>query len=597
MSTTQLINPALYLDPSSVTVVTLLSGNSYAIPDYQRDYSWTEEEVKLLWDDLAATATKSFNTAGGLVANPTPHFLGPIVLQTFPSVLDRAPEVMDGQQRLVTLTALFSVLCEFAGDLALQAEKDSWTQSLKQLLFTYIAGNKVSRLTLSRDDHHYQELVCNRFTKADREAYLSAAGVPKKSVISRLGVCTDTLYKGVLSFVGPAPAPDRDAKLIQLFKTAMQLTVVLQMKVTEQGAAYEIFEGLNARGLDLQQADLLKNKLYALADQQGTKASVGTAWERIVKAIQQQSLISLTEFFHFHLVSKYRDSKLHELYRDVLAHLTVSGNTAKDYAEDAAGTAEAIQQVLEAGASFTPAVARDVESIRDLIRNKYALTLLISGASRYQLTSPQMADIIRLTHHYVFRRFVVEGLSLSSYASEITKVAREVRSGAIADVAALGARLAVLSKDAVFEERLRDFIAPNNKVGFYVLEMIENHITANAGTMVQRQSISQHLEHIMPKSPTQTEWAHVYGDPNYADYLNRIGNFLVLEADKNSHIRNKGFSFKNSNQAQLDYQRSKMTLPKSVDSYLVNGEWTFQSIKDRQVALVTAYASAVWGLS
>lgn len=595
MATTQLINPSTFLEPSTVTVVTLLANSNYAIPDYQRDYSWTEEQVRALWDDLVGTATKAYSAGGSLVPNPAPHFLGAVVLQIYPLQSNRIPEVMDGQQRLVTLTALFSVLCEFASQLTQPAERDSWTSSLKQLLFTHLAGNKVPKLTLARDDQHYQELVSNRFSHADRSAYLATVTVLKNSVLARLKMCTDTLYSAASNYVGPVGAAGRDAKLIQLFRTAMELTIVLQMRVMEQGVAYEVFESLNARGLELQQADLLKNKLYALADQQGTKSYVIAAWQRIVKAIEQQSLITLTEFFYFHLVAKYREAKQSELYGEVLAHLSTPGKTARDYAEDAARAAEAIQQILEAGSSFSPAVARDIESIRDLITNKYALVLLLAGASRYPITSAEMGEVIRVTHHYVFRRFIVEGLGVGAYSSEITRTAREFSSSGIADVAALKARLGTHSVQAVFEAKFKEFIAPTNKMGFYVLEMIENYIMAGAGTMVQRQSISQHLEHIMPKRPVQAEWAHVYGDPNYNEYLNRIGNLLVLEANKNSHIKNKSFVFKNANPANLDYQHSGMTLPKDAQLFLDGGQWTFKSIADRQATLVTNYA-IVWAL-
>src|SRR5215211_4902649 len=142
MPTLQLIRPETFLEPASVTVATLFAGSNFVIPDYQRDYSWTEEEIKDLWEDIVATATKAFDQSGNLVANPTPHFLGAIVLQTFRSGENRTPEVMDGQQRLVTLSALFSVLCEFAAQLTQPIDRDNWTQSLKQLLFTFVSGTK-----------------------------------------------------------------------------------------------------------------------------------------------------------------------------------------------------------------------------------------------------------------------------------------------------------------------------------------------------------------------------------------------------------------------------------------------------------------------
>lgn len=597
MPTQQLINPQLFLDPASVTVATLFAGSNFVIPDYQRDYSWTEEEVRYLWADIVTNATKSFDQSGILVSNPTPHFLGAIVLQTLPSAPNQTHEVIDGQQRLVTLSALFSVLCEFAAQLTQSTDKDNWTQSLKQLLFTFASGNKIPRISLTRDDNHYQELICNRFTRAERTSYIATVGaIPKNSVISRLKACTDLFALSVLNHIGTLGTAGRDAKLIQLFKTALELTVVLQMKVLEQGVAYEVFESLNARGLELQQADLLKNKLYALAERQGTKSDVVSSWRRIVKAIEQQSLVSLTEFLHFHLISKFQDAKQADLYKHVLTYLTTGQHTAKQYTEDAATIAEAIQQILEAGASFAPAVARDVGSLRDLITNKYALTLLIGGATKYNPTSPDMAEVIKLTHHYVFRRFVVEDLSDGAYTSEISRVARDFVAGTIANVNGLRSRLASHSNQASFEARFKDFIAPTQKVGFYVLEMIENHSNVSAGTFVQRQSISQHLEHIMPRRPSVADWAHLSNSVDYDAYLNRIGNFLVLEANINSHIKNNAFSFKDTNPAGLDYQHSQMSLPKGAKSFLENGEWTFKSIKDRQDHLVTNYANVVWAL-
>jgi hypothetical protein len=596
MSTTNLITLSNFLDPSSVTIVSLFSASNFTIPDYQRDYSWTGEEVQQLWDDVVSTSTKCFTSAGVLVSNPAPHFMGAIVVQTYPTAQNRTPEVMDGQQRLVTLAAFFSVLCEFSSELTQASERDIWTASLKQLLFSHIAGNKVPKLVLARDDLHYKELVCNRFTRAERDLYLTTVTFREKSVLGRLKACTEMLHASVLKYLGPVGNAGRDAKLIQLLKTLMELIVVLQMKVVEQGVAYEVFESLNARGLDLQQADLLKNRLYAMAESQGTKMAVGAAWSRTAKAIEQQSMVTLTEFLHFHLVSKHRDAKLSDLYKHVLDHLGAPGVNAKDYAEDTAKMAEALQQILEAGSSFTPAVNRDVESIRSLITNKYALTLLISGATKHLLGSAEMSQVIKSTHHYVFRRFVVENISVGAYSSEITKVARDYATGAISNPAGLTARLGSLSTQVSFEAKFKDFEAPSNKVGFYVLEMIENHLTGNAGTMVQRQSVSQHLEHIMPKKATPADWAHMTSDPNYADLTNRIGNLLVLEANINTSVKNKAFAFKDANVTNRDYQHSQMDLPRTVKTYLKAGLWTAESIKERQSALVTSYAKIVWDL-
>jgi uncharacterized protein with ParB-like and HNH nuclease domain len=596
MATAALINTSKFLEPTSLTLDDFLTENFYLIPDYQRDYSWGEEEVKQLWEDFFETSRRCFTADGHPIPNPVPHFIGAVVLQVFPPQEHRNPEVIDGQQRLVTITTLISVLLEFASEIMDEEDRENWKESLKGLLFIRKSGQKIPRLTLARDDQHYQALICNRKTQSDRETYFSTLSDKENSVALRVINGTRIFHKCVSDYVGALGANARDKRIIQLMRSVLQLTVVLEMKVYEQGVAYEVFENLNSRGLELQQADLLKNKLYALAQQQGTKPAVIAAWERTVKAIEQQSMLTLTEFFYFHLIAKHRDFRLSDLYKQVLDHLKKPGNNAKDYLEDVAKSAEHVQQMLEAGTSFSTEFARDITSIKDLIPNKYSLTLLISGAARFIPTSIEMAKVVKLTHHYVFRRFIVDGLSLAKYATEISKFARGFATGEIADLATLSQTLSAVSPKQSFEAKLNFFNADTNKLGFYIIEMIENHINKNAGTLVQRQNIMQHLEHIMPKRPTDTDWPQAFNNPNHPIYVNRIGNLLVLEADKNQYIRNKSFAIKNSNLVKKDYQNSKLTLPSILVKYLKGGEWNFESIEERQREMVEKYANDVWSL-
>jgi hypothetical protein len=270
--------------------------------------------------------------------------------------------------------------------------------------------------------------------------------------------------------------------------------------------------------------------------------------------------------------------------------------TAESYARDAAKSAEQLQQILDAGALFDANVARDISSIKDLLSNKYALTLLIAGASVFQLQSAEMAQVIKLAGHFVFRRFLVQATPLATYTQEISKSARELSQGLINGVDGLKAQLQSYSSDPDFVDSFSKYTVPGNKIGFYILEMIENYLTQNAGTFVHRQSISQHLEHIMPRRPGNNDWLHVSNLPNYQEHVSMVGNFLILEADINSFIRNKSFDHKNSNSQSRDYQHSRLSLPSSVESYLEGGLWTFDSITRRQREIANQYAAQVWSL-
>jgi hypothetical protein len=600
MPTDKLINPTTFLSAATVTVESLLNAGFFSIPDYQRDFSWTEEEITDLWKDLENTARAAFNSAGGIVSNPRPHFLGAIVIQAFDESSAQSPEIMDGQQRLVTLTVMFSVLVEFAHQIEDVTIRQNWVASLRQLVGAYESGELRPRIKLARDHAHYQALVCERYTRAERLQYIATQGTPSpKTILSRLSDCLELLYRKAEAYLEPYSGPTRDAKIIQLLRSICQLTLVLKMTVLEQGVAYEVFESLNARGLELQQADLLKNKLVSLGEAQGHKAQVVADWQRMQKAIEKQPLLdSLTEYLYFHFISTYKHIKHADLFNDVSSHLQSAGITATQYVKDAADRAEELQQILDAGSEYV-SVVRDIQSIKTVFPNKYAVTLIVAAARRFGASDERTFRVIQLTHRFVFRRFLVEGAKLGEYSSEIADAARRLSSPQpsipplIQDPDALAAHLRGISSDAAFKEKFKTYVAPTAAVGFYVLEAIENKLTNQAGIVLQPQSPSQHLEHIMPKKPGP-HWSHVAGEPLYVEHLNRIGNLLVLEAPINRRIKNKDFPFKNQNSTNEDYQHSKLALPKQAPQYLQNGLWNFQSISDRQNFLAEQYALGVW---
>ena len=123
---------------------------AFSIPGYQRPYSWTTKHCGDLLDDLIDFMRTDGTGAGG----PNPYFLGSIVLI---KGLTPESEVVDGQQRLTTLTILLAVLRELA---------DNGKDRHELNAFVYEEGNEFSgavdryRLTLrSRDAEFFREHV------------------------------------------------------------------------------------------------------------------------------------------------------------------------------------------------------------------------------------------------------------------------------------------------------------------------------------------------------------------------------------------------------------------------------------------------------
>ena len=165
------------------------------------------------------------------------------------------------------------------------------------------------------------------------------------------------------------------------------------MEVQEIGVAYEVFEGLNARGLELSQADLVKNKLFALAEQQATLPEVKIAWETTYGAIRGQTMVDLPLFLQYHHLVFHGPVRATELY-DVISASTLPGTTAKDYADSVRAASERLQLTLDAGATFSDGATRDIERIRDALGNKYALVLLIASTGQVAIDSPDYEKVL-----------------------------------------------------------------------------------------------------------------------------------------------------------------------------------------------------------
>ena len=91
----------VYLDPQNKTFAEVMSnGKSYAVPAFQRDYSWEEEQLEELWQDIQRMRERE-----------TQHFMGYLVLQ---SADDKSFQIIDGQQRITTIALIIiAVLARF----------------------------------------------------------------------------------------------------------------------------------------------------------------------------------------------------------------------------------------------------------------------------------------------------------------------------------------------------------------------------------------------------------------------------------------------------------------------------------------------------
>lgn len=210
----------------------------YQVPLYQRTYSWTKKQLDQLWDDVVELA------AARRTDPKTSHFIGSLVLATSPdfnAVGVSKLLVVDGQQRLTTLTLLLAALRDH---LAETGDSESAEGIHAQYLVNVYDKGKPAKVLP---------------TQADRAAYQAVlTSSPDAGGSDAIGVA----YNHFRSKIAAVDDPDDPHDLEQIQHAVVHGLAVVVVTAEPGDNAHRIFESLNNTGLQLNQSDLLKNYLF-----------------------------------------------------------------------------------------------------------------------------------------------------------------------------------------------------------------------------------------------------------------------------------------------------------------------------------------------
>jgi hypothetical protein len=281
--------------------VSRIFSNDYVfhIPGYQRPYAWTNEQARDLYEDLTGFMSGSTSEVEDL----PPYFLGSIVLIKDESSPDS--DIVDGQQRLTTLTLLLSairanVADKHAGDI---------TQLIYEKASRILGSQDRFRLTLRpRDREFFQQYVQREggYAKLLELGHLASDSQRRLRDNARL-------FHERLAGI----SEDARIRLAEFIVTRCFLVVVA---TPDLDSAYRIFSVLNSRGLDLAPTDILKAEIIGAVPMK--QRDVYTAkWENIEEEIGRDPFVDL--FAHIRMV--YRKAKPQgTLLKEFREHVTQS---------------------------------------------------------------------------------------------------------------------------------------------------------------------------------------------------------------------------------------------------------------------------------
>jgi hypothetical protein len=225
------------MDARIVTVEALLHGSSvFLIPHFQRDYSWREKQWERLWSDVL-----------GIAEDPTSrkHFIGPLVCAaTTPVAGDNLTrfQVIDGQQRLTTLSILFGALRDAAAELG---ERDLAAQIAEDFLVHHRRRDAMRYKLVPRtgDRSVWQNLVEER-----PDARSEISGI-------------DDAWLWFREQVRALASTEGGAAIQRLRFAAGQRLAFVSITIADENP-YRVFESLNTTGLALTEFDLVRNHLF-----------------------------------------------------------------------------------------------------------------------------------------------------------------------------------------------------------------------------------------------------------------------------------------------------------------------------------------------
>ncbi|MFT3821698.1 MAG: DUF262 domain-containing HNH endonuclease family protein [Rubrivivax sp.] len=574
----------------------------HRIPNYQRDYVWARPQVQQLWSDLIGHYRK--HSLNDELKSPEGYFLGAMVVigdqQEF--------EVVDGQQRLTTLSTVLGVLYDRLQELPTSVEREGFEEVAKKSLARFVGGQFLSNIQFPDEgltNFFLRSLRLER-SKEQKELYWAATPAAellasKRSTASRIREAISVGYEQLTEFLADASGPsERLKRLISFFRLVTECIVILRISAQSHTNAYAVFESLNNRGVRLSQADLIKNELLKNASAT-SRDDLVDQWNSAKEAVETGDFVSMPEFLHLSYLSRYGHTKANDLLKNVTTKVASNTSFAVTYSEEIAADAKALDMLTEHfeahWTSDTHAMLRD---LRHVLGVKLCYPMLIAAYRKHSGSPSAFEKHVRLCMNFVFRYMKVLGSSIESLARVASEVAAKIRSDeSTAQVASL---LEKHAPDGQFKEFFLHLSVQETKLAFFVVYYLERQMLS--GTLPVDHGDEQNLEHIMPRTPSDSQWpaakAWKSSDPeDFKDHLWRIGNLLPLPGSINKSLKNREILHKLSNGTGIEYEAASLHLasPKRVRDYLDGGEWTKKSILDRQAALAEGYACKAWRLT
>lgn len=551
------------MDARKGNIYEILNGNKqFLIPVYQRYYSWDIEQCQRLWNDIVEMQKK------GKVG----HFVGSIVNiaeQAMPTGVQKYM-IIDGQQRMTTLTLLLLALRNYAvqnpGDTTINARR---------------IDNMLLKNEYELGDERYKLLL----TETDRDILMRL--VEDKPIAEGT---RSRLLENYRFFAGKIS--DRELLPAEIYESIGKLQIVNITLDRTVDDAQAIFESLNSTGKELSESDLIRNYVLMGLEPSEQTYVYEHLWRPMELLFTYEAQDSIMDkFFRDYLTMKLtRIPKQGRVYEEFkLYHLNCEFSTIRELCQNLLTYAKYYTDIVFKR-STNPTLKALYEDINELrMEVSYPFLLKVhNDFAEHVITEEELFTIIRLCISYVFRRSICD-IPTNSLNKTFATLRNEIHSddylNSIKAFFVLRDNYKEFPNDDKFTAAFISRDIYNMRSRNFILSHLENF-----GNKAPIRIENYTIEHIMPQnSNLSAEWQTMLGI-NWKDiqktYLHTIGN-LTLTA-YNSEMSDHPFMTKMDMEG--GFKESALRLNRFV---VKQTEWTEDKIKDRARSLAEK-AKQIW---
>jgi hypothetical protein len=538
------------------------SDYDFRIPDYQRPYAWEVEQASQLLQDLTEALDRE---------SDEPYFLGSMVLVKNKGTVQA--DVIDGQQRLTTLTILLAVLRDLTSDDGLRSDLEKMVTEPGNML---MGLSPKPRLSLrDRDARFFQDYVQ---TSGSIEALLALKPGAFKTDAQE-AICSNA--KALHGTLARWDVKRR----FQLMGMISMRTILVVVSTPNLDSAHRIFSVMNARGLNLSPADIFKSKIIGELDDDKYAAK----WEDAEVALGREDFADL--FLHIRMIFAMERAKV-ELLKEFPVQVLdkfLPGKAAKFVDDVVVPYAEAYAQIRDFAYTSAAGAVKVNSWFKRLaqIDNSDWLPPAL-WALRHHGDDPAWLDgflqaLERLAASMFIRRVYT--------TPRVTRHADLLRN--LADGQGLDSVAFKLTEDERAEtlRQLDSGLYLVTKIRKYVLLRLDEVLADSSGVIHDFPLIT--VEHVLPQNPKQgSRWLLDFTDGDRVFWTHRLGNLVLLNRSKNAQAQNYDFTDKKT---KYFLSKKGVTTFALTSQVLATAEWTPEVLVERQQLLLKTLASE-WGL-